>query len=138
MSREIKFRAINGSFKKEWVYGYYLFGCKYPETMDRHWIGGNDVYENTLGQYTGIKDRKDKEIYEGDILKISMGHPDWTSVNHEVLFENSAFCIRPQTTYKVTSFILYMDQMEVNRGHRNISQFIEVIGNIHENPELLK
>lgn len=72
-----------------------------------------------LRQYTGLKDKKGKEIFEGDIVQIS-GHPFGIDGNYEVG---------------------YNELMELCCGgwylHR-MRHWAEVIGNIYENPELLE
>ena len=58
--REILFRAKN--LIGEWVYGYYL------QRNGNHYINDDLIDLNTLGQYTGLKDKNDNKIFEGDIL----------------------------------------------------------------------
>ena len=58
--REILFRAKN--LIGEWVYGYYL------QRNGNHYINDDLIDLNTLGQYTGLDDKNDNKIFEGDIL----------------------------------------------------------------------
>ena len=77
---------------------------------------------NTIGQYTGLKDKNGKEIYEGDIVKIIFKEKDIG----KVIYEHNGFTI---------------DVMNMNRTYGRVSfvnNFMEVIGNIHDNPELLE
>lgn len=75
-------------------------------------------------QYTGIKDKNNKEVYEGDIVKYS--HPRTNEIIRAVTFKDGAFGIEGlhEGTHIVFGNILDSD--------------IKVIGNIYENPELLK
>jgi uncharacterized phage protein (TIGR01671 family) len=132
--RTIKFRGKNIE-TREWVYGFYTQGGYVREdgTLKvRHIIHSDilyDVEEHTIGQYTGLQDKNGKEIYEGDILR----YIQWEN-NEEVLY---------YITFEeeMGSFVL---QKPTLKRKVNISQLaieglkIEVIGNIHDNPELLK
>lgn len=76
------------------------------------------VDPETVGQYTGLTDKNGKKIFEGDIIF----DPELKE-NHIVMFDEGGFC----TEEMFLQFYLCFDEMEV-----------EVIGNIHDNPELLE
>lgn len=127
--REIKFRAWDND-KKVFVVGMICFGYD-----DFEWVVLNDNYEQilwsyngTLIQYTGLKDKNGKEIYEGDIVKQSKfsGYFSITGEyeTEEVIYENGCFCIKIMK--------------DVLSSFRIMSDNCEVIGNIYENPELLE
>ena len=85
--------------------------------------GFADLKYIELMQYTGLKDKNNKEIYEGDILFESFGER-----YYKVVFENGSFRAEFEGDFDEYSF----DLIDV------VAQGCEIIGNIYENPELIK
>jgi len=117
MSREIKFRAWDKNNNKM-VYS----GKKYTNGGLLDWFEDED-----LMQYTGLKDKNGKEIYEGDIVKDKKNHPRMKLV---VKYEGVGFSIKDIKNGDC-QILFYNSSC---RKQENI----EIIGNIYENPELLK
>ena len=130
--REIKFRAKRAD-NGAWVYGDLTHVQKIlsVEEVQRSGrrsepavrVANYDVDEETIGQYTGLKDRDGNEIYEGDILCFM----DTKGVTYlfEVVYEDGAFC-----------FSHYRERAFTELRHHNLRKYI-VNGNIYDNPELL-
>lgn len=119
--REIKFRGKRKD-TGEWVYGD-LRHWKYGEVAiveigkGLEPIAGYEVNPETVGQYTGLKDKNGREIYEGDIIF----RPN--EVGRIEFSEDGSFLIR---------FPHHLARLNATW------EPIEVTGNIHDNPELLE
>lgn len=124
MSREIKFRAYDKEAKE------YYYNAEYTYDFQ---CSGRGCYADSFGdllehperyvveQYTGLKDKNGKDIYEGDVLRFKMHTGKYE--NYEIVFRDAMF---EAINADDTNFISY-----------STWDFGEVIGNIHENPELL-
>ena len=123
--REIKFRAWD-TYKKIWIeYKIHEGIVFFLDKSTGVWVGKYDkrYKEFDLMQYTGLKDMKGKEIYEGDILFESFGEK-----YYKVVFENGSFRAEFEGDFEEHSF----DLIDV------VAQGCEVVGNIYENPELIE
>lgn len=141
MKREIKFRGRN--YDGMWMYGYLMpapkptihLDCDYSISVSPSALKSVDrmLYEvetNTIGQYTGLKDKNGKEIYEGDIVKVPYLDPIFGGVVND-MFVNII------VGYNKGSFVLEYDS-NLRVYISDLYDNIEIIGNIHDNPELLK
>ena len=134
MSREILFRGKridNGIF----VYGSAVLSGSHAHisVFERIDKGNNALHTNypvrpeTLGEYTGLKDRNGNRIFEGDILS---GHLD------DLFPENET---RLTVVWHETGWFGWNHGCHAFDDFENqFSRQFEIIGNIHDNPELLK
>lgn len=138
--RDIKFRG-KAIRTKKWVYGYYwtnkngnhfiraiinLAGCFTIEDIE--------VIPDTVGQYTGLKDKNEKEIYEGDIVKEVFYKYSNDENRHKGFYENISKVVYKGRAFKYE----WIKTNEIKMPEDFKESFIEVIGNIYDNPELLK
>ena len=125
--REIKFRGTSIHTKK-WEYGNLrIFGERaYISSIDSH--AQSEVLFSTVGQFTGLTDCNGKEIFEGDILVYG------GQCKHVVEFKHGMFGY----TLADGLFVGYGGNSNFSFNPLDKSKEHEVIGNIHDNPELLK
>jgi uncharacterized phage protein (TIGR01671 family) len=126
--REIKYRMWNKKEKKMYDIGVLDFDDK--KAYMRGYLNytvSNYMFENIeLMQYTGLHDKNGKEIYEGDVLRFSEVDTAIVKWNEKY----SYFMVKPIQDYYFDSDVL---------GHTlEYNDSVEVIGNIYENPDLLK
>ncbi|KRL38764.1 YopX family protein [Liquorilactobacillus uvarum] len=149
MNREIEFRGVPSITKDEIeyadiplkngiVYGNYSDGCilgPVIEVTDEYiahkwWCS---IVDGTLEQYIGLKDKNGNKIYEGNIIKSTESTGAWTTRSklYEVIFNRSSAQFQLQDLKDKRCLYSFF-------GGGPGSNILEVIGDIHNNPELLE
>lgn len=164
MKREILFRGKrvdNG----EWVYGRGLQQCKdelgneivfiftdvvksekYIKKGGRYTLYYAPVKAETLGQYTGLKDKNGKEIYEGDILRFKV--PDGTIRHFVVEWASEDRILRPLSDFVPDGNPIRISGWCFNWNGYHLyptvidgvpdNEVMEIVGNVYDTPELMK
>ena len=139
--RIIKFRGKRED-NGEWVYGafypikdepvYFIINnCQSIDFDDNStFFNGYKVHKKSVGQFTGLHDKNGKEIYLGDIVTYKRSVGNWTgrtmTTTHKIIF-----------TEEINAFVMECGSSYIKlRKHWGYEY--EVIGNIFENPELIK
>ena len=143
--REILFRGKrvdNG----EWVEGFYV---NVPEHYKQEMSGKSyivsinnglfmEIVPETVGQYTGLTDKNGKKIFEGDIVKYHLWDDkfDYCEVKFGYFYAAmDSYNGGPALGFYLAGINGKADDIGF---FENLYKFVEVIGNIHDNPELLE
>lgn len=140
--REIIFRGLDATGQKKWVYGDLVHNKKVTRTglEDRVMVGGYEVAPESVGQFTGLKDKDGREIYESDIV-----------IHRNLTFNIEKTCVVVYNN-EIASFRLQYQDDEYTERYDFISSDTyndgkctieckyeyEVVGNVYENTDLLK
>lgn len=147
--REILFsgkRVDNGEWVEGWLYKRYMYPDKMVDAIQVY--DGSDfgnveyhpVVAETIGQYTGLTDKNGKRIFEGDIVhyRYEPGKGFWNADQLSVIkWSKTGYSFEGiMGTNKYALMCGCLSSVPFNQDAKNIPEF-EVIGNIHDNPELL-
>ena len=125
--RDIKFRGkIKNPKVNKWVYGYLVDECHINE---KNQLGYTLIRKETIGQYTGLKDKNGNEIYEGDIVFIK-GETKLLDITGKVEYSNIL------AQFIITNTGSIVNEAEPLGDYEE--EDIEIIGNWFDNPELLE
>lgn len=121
--REIRFRGLDATGRKGWVYGDLVHNKKVTLTglEDRVMVGGYEVIQESVGQKTGLVDYVGNDVYEGDILRIHVDRERVGAVEYNPYY--GCYVLKNGTSTCTLFFFRPCD--------------VEIIGNKYENSDLL-
>lgn len=137
--REILFRGKQVFFN-DWIEGTGIFNdgintwisFNEPEKAIAYGLNHKRVHAETIGEFTGLTDKNGKKIFEGDVVRVCLdpeicvGKVIWDSeiASYNIPFNNGK-CVLPLDIF-------------IAKNKVGDKVWIDVIGNIHDNPELLE
>ncbi len=120
--REILFRGKHDpKYGEDWCFGVPYIDCD-GDCILADEGGKMIVVPETVGQYTGLTDRNGKKIFEGDIVTGYFNHEK--IIGYIIYGSDATFFIQRDGLYGI--------------GLNNATDWLSVIGNIHDSPELLE
>jgi uncharacterized phage protein (TIGR01671 family) len=154
--RDIKFRALNTS-THEWEYGNllksepntigeYFINIAHPFAFDPN-VRQTACMAGTEGQYTGVKDKKSIAVYEGDIVRMTISKPetgspfggnedsfDGYAQGEVIIHKRYGVCLKDAFIYDIDIDCVAIQKTKVFKTLASYRS--EIIGNIHQHPEL--
>ena len=138
-NRELKFRAFyeNKLYMQEYCGGfsYFIHNESTALSLESVFIAAESG-KCIIQQYTGLKDKNGKEIYEGDIVTYQQPYRS-SRLTHPATTD-SYRTIKAPVIYNQDDFTYEIDRYALGTSMIKTRKDIEVIGNIFENPELIK
>ncbi len=147
MARIIKFRGMSKA-DDSWIFGDLIQSSEnggagiWPTDSDNQ-SGIVEVYPETVGQYTGLRDRNGNEIYEGDIVRqsweatiVDVYDDAWDATGTQtgtVVIRTQGVCISPCVTENHTNGDKVITKNKRISGYR-----CEIIGNKHDDPSIIE
>lgn len=126
-----KGRSYRTSYKNgDWVYGLLTNTenyARFAEMTNTDGVCGIEVDKSTVGQFTGLTDRNGTKIFEGDVVRDE----------HSFLFGKVVYAT-PQDGFDGLAGFMVDDVDDGLQNYNGIWHNVEVVGNIHDNPELLE
>ena len=140
--REILFRGKTSD--GEWVEGFYLYTNEntQPVIIDMECCS-NVIIPETVGQYTGLTDKNGVRIFEGDILR-GFEYPFCSNINGEFNYFAEIVWFDDSSAFGIYTFKNPKSNVRgISEGNTDYLEYFnadkwEVIGNIHDNPAILK
>lgn len=120
MNRELKFRAWDKTNRRIFVAHAINFNKGIVYEVIEVGTQRDPFSKVELMQFTGLKDKNGKEIYEGDIVE-----DNGYRLRYQIIFEDGEFRLDGKTSFSLRGIVPFLNDYEI-------------IGNIYENPELLE
>lgn len=138
--RDIKFRGKD--YRGMWVYGDLITQpIHHACVILEHGVINHSVDPQTVGQYTGLKDKNGKEIYEGDVVIWNDGRGETELNPKHGWIRKAVVKIDPSLNFELTK-----DTPSGSPFHKfhfgnfiytDTENHLKIIGNIYENPDLI-